>query len=216
MLSCKARFEERKCDVSESQTQASGERVRSIAEIGVMIALISVAAQVSIVVGVWKFTLQVLIVMLASLVFTPGQAAAAMAGYILLGACGLPVFSPGGSMGIARLAGPFGGFLYAYIPAAFLGSLVRRAICPPQQRAGSASRSFLADVMALVVVTLVIYGVETVHYVAIGMPGAPAEGIMGALLFTTIPYIPAEAIKGVAAFVVAQALRKALPAFAQR
>ena len=181
-----------------------------------MIALISVAAQVSVAVGVWKFTLQVLIVMLAALVFSPGQAAVAMTGYILLGAFGLPVFSPGGSMGIARLAGPFGGFLYAYIPAAFLGSLLRRAICPPQQRQTSFRRSLMADIAALVLVTLIIYGVETVHYVVIGMPGAPAEGIMGALLFTTIPYIPAEAIKGVAAFVVAQALRKALPTFAQR
>ena len=91
-----------------------------------------------------------------------------------------------------------------------------RAICRPQDRATHVRRSVVADVVALVVVALVIYAVETVHYVALGMPSAPTTGIVGALMYTTIPYIPAEAFKGVAAFFIARAVRRALPTFAER
>lgn len=195
---------------------ASAERVRTIAECAAAIALITVAAQVTVPIGIWKFTLQVLAVMLVALVFRPKAAFAAMVGYILLGAVGLPVFSWSGAPGFARLVGPFGGYLYSYVLAAPLGSLVRRALCPPGQRPSRPGRGVAADVVALVVVALTIYAVETVHFVVIGMPGAPAAGLWGALLYTTVPYIPAEAFKGVAAFVVARALRRAIPSFAER
>lgn len=201
---------------SAQELPASAERVRAIAECAAAIALITVAAQVTVPIGIWKFTLQVLVVMLVALVFRPKAALAAMAGYIVLGAAGLPVFSWSGAPGLARLVGPFGGFLYAYILAAPLGSLIRRVICPPERRAVSPTRGMLADIVALVVVALTIYAVETIHFVVIGMPGAPASGLWGALLYTTVPYIPAEAFKGVAAFAVAQALRRAIPAFADR
>ncbi len=187
-----------------------------IAECALAIALTAVAAQITVPIAIWKFTLQVLIVMVVALTFRPLPAAATYAGYILLGAVGLPVFSWAGSPGLARLMGPFGGFLYSYILAAALGSLVRRAVCPPERRLADKGRGILADVVALVVVALVIYGVETVHYIAIGMPSAPAAGIVGALMYTTIPYIPAEAFKGIAAFFIARALRRALPRFAER
>lgn len=55
------------------------------------------------------------------------RSAAALLLYLAEGAAGLPVFSPGGLPGLARLAGPTGGYLIAFPAAAFLlGWLVER------------------------------------------------------------------------------------------
>ncbi len=191
-------------------------RIRTIVECAAAIALIAIGAQVTIPLGFLKFTLQVLVVMLVALVFKPVPALVTMACYILLGAVGVPVFSWSGAPGLARLVGPFGGYLFSYVLAAPLGSLVRRAICPPARRAQARSRGVVADVAALLVVAVTIYLVETVYFVAIGAPGAPSTGIVGVLLFTTIPYIPAEALKAVAAFFIARSLRRAIPSLAER
>jgi biotin transport system substrate-specific component len=48
--------------------------------------------------------------------------------YLVVGATGLPVFAPVGAPGLARFAGPTGGYLIAYPAAAFVaGALGRRA-----------------------------------------------------------------------------------------
>jgi biotin transport system substrate-specific component len=54
----------------------------------------------------------------------PRAAFAAMALYLAEGAAGLPVWTPAGLPGIARLLGPTGGYLFAYpVAAAVAGSL---------------------------------------------------------------------------------------------
>lgn len=201
---------------SPAAQTATIDRILLVVECAVAIALITICAQLTVPLGFLKFTMQVFAVMLVALIFKPGPAFAAMACYILLGAVGVPVFSWAGEPGIGRLIGPFGGYLFSYVAAAPIGSLVRRAICPPERRAGNLKRSLLADIVAVVVVALLIYAIETVYFVAIGAPSAPSNSVMGVLMFTTIPYIPAEAVKGVLAVLVAQALRRAIPRFAQR
>jgi biotin transport system substrate-specific component len=65
------------------------------------------------------FTLQPLVVVLAGLMLGPVAGAASMLIYLAAGAIGLPVFSPVGVPGVARLFGPTGGYLIAYPLAAF-------------------------------------------------------------------------------------------------
>jgi len=56
----------------------------------------------------------------------PGLGASSLILYLALGAAGLPVFTPFGAPGVARLLGPTGGYLLAYPLAAFaVGTLVR-------------------------------------------------------------------------------------------
>src|SRR4051812_18223992 len=64
------------------------------------------------------FTLQPLVVVLAGLMLGPVAGATSMLIYLAAGAMGLPVFSPVGLPGIARLLGPTGGYLIAYPVAA--------------------------------------------------------------------------------------------------
>jgi biotin transport system substrate-specific component len=71
-------------------------------------------------------TLQPMLVILAGLWLGPVAGAASMALYLAAGASGLPVFTPIGPPGIARLFGPTGGYLIAYPLAAFVAGALGR------------------------------------------------------------------------------------------
>src|SRR6266581_3428914 len=84
-------------------------------------ALVAAAAQVAVPLPGTPvpMTLQPLAVLLVGGMLGPGLGAASLILYLVLGALGLPVFTPYGAPGIARLVGPTGGYLLAYPVAAF-------------------------------------------------------------------------------------------------
>jgi len=66
-------------------------------------------------------------VMLVAVVLGARRSALLLGLYLLEGAAGLPVFQPWGAAGLARFAGPTGGYLLAYPAAAYVtGRLVER------------------------------------------------------------------------------------------
>lgn len=69
-------------------------------------------------------TLQALAVLLVGGLLGARRGAASLVFYLLLGAAGLPVFTPYGAPGVARLFGPTGGYLLAYPFAAALAGFV--------------------------------------------------------------------------------------------
>lgn len=83
--------------------------------------LVAVAAQIAIPLPGTPvpLTLQPLAVLVVGGLLGPGLGASAMVLYLALGAAGLPVFTPFGLPGLARLFGPTGGYLLAYPVAAF-------------------------------------------------------------------------------------------------
>jgi biotin transport system substrate-specific component len=83
--------------------------------------VVAVAAQVAIPLSGTPvpLTLQPLAVLLVGGLLGPGLGASSMLLYLALGAAGLPVFTPYGLPGVARLVGPTGGYLLAYPVAAF-------------------------------------------------------------------------------------------------
>lgn len=108
---------------------------------------------------------------------------AAVLAYIAEGVAGLPVWSPGTTMGIARLAGPTGGYIVGFLFAAFVvGLLAERGW---DRRVWTAALAMLAG--------------EVVIY-AFGLPGllrfVPAERLLDAGL---IPFIAGDLYKLVAA-----------------
>lgn len=78
-----------------------------------------VLAQMAIPIGPVPFTMAIMGVFLAGGLLGHRLAVIAVVVYLLLGAFGVPVFS-GGKGGLPVLAGPTGGFLWGYIPAAYL------------------------------------------------------------------------------------------------
>lgn len=106
--------------------------------------LVTLAAQVRVPVPRTDvpMTLQLLGVLLAGLLLSPNQSAAALSTYLVLGTAGLPVFSPGST----GLWGPTGGYLVGFIPAAWLMGFLRG-------RGDSAvSRLFVAGAVGVMVV----------------------------------------------------------------
>ena len=127
---------------------AAGSRRRGLTLVGVIGFAVALAAasQVSIPLPNTPvpITLQPLVVVLAGLWLGPIAGAASMVTFLLAGAVGLPVFSPMGPPGLARLLGPTGGYLLAYPVAAFVaGSLVTRS-SGVIRRFGAATAGMLA------------------------------------------------------------------------
>lgn len=102
-------------------------RVVAIGIVGFAIAL-ALASQVAVPIPGTPvpITLQPLVVVLAGMWLGPAAGAASMVLYLVVGAAGLPVFSPYGAPGIARFVGPTGGYLFAYPVAAFVAGVVAR------------------------------------------------------------------------------------------
>ncbi|BBF43824.1 substrate-specific component BioY of biotin ECF transporter [Lachnospiraceae bacterium KM106-2] len=93
--------------------------IKSISEIAIFTAVISILSQISIQLptGV-PATLQTLAIALAGFVLGSKYAAASTALYILIGTLGVPVFA-GFSGGPSSLFGPTGGFLWGFIIMAY-------------------------------------------------------------------------------------------------
>ncbi len=113
---------------AERPVSLGARRPAAVTALGVVgfAAAIALAAQVSIPLPGTPvpITLQPMLVVLAGLALGPTAAAASMALYLLAGAAGLPVFTPGGAPGVLRFAGPTGGYLLAYPLAAWVAGRV--------------------------------------------------------------------------------------------
>ena len=177
---------------------ATESRTRSIAFVALSIAIIAVSAWVTIPIGPVPFTLQMFAVTFAIIVLTPKQALAAIAGYLALGAIGVPVFS-GMRGGIGVLLGFTGGFLWGYLvgvalAVAFLAFMRSRGI-----------DNFGTCVVAGIIFTLVAYVCGWAQYMVVANVGPLAS-----FAVTVAPFIVVDIIKIVAATAAARAVVNAL------
>lgn len=127
-------------------------------------------------------TLQTLFVLLAGAFIGRGRGAASQVLYVGAGALGLPVFV-GGAVGPAIIAGPTGGYLVGFVVAPFVvGALIRR------------THTVAGQTLAFLVGTVVIFALGVTH-LAVFHTG----GMVTALRFGFLPFIPGAIIKLVAA-----------------
>ncbi len=174
----------------------SRSRTQSMVVAALVAALITVGAFVCVPVGAVPVTLQMLAVVLAALLLSPGGAFAATAVYLLIGAVGLPVFA-GGKAGLAVLVGPTGGFLIGFVAGATIGAVMRRLLTgrvPPAFADGVAA--------AAVVATVYLFGWAQLAFVTrMGAAAALATGVA--------PFIAFDVLKAVAAIAFAGGIRRA-------
>jgi biotin transport system substrate-specific component len=110
--------------------------------------LIAISAQISISVLPVPITGQTFGVLLTGAAFGSRLGTLAVLAYMLEGFAGMPVFAPGGAVGIARLLGPSGGYLLGFLPAAYVvGWLSERGW----------DRSVTTTVLSMVIGNFVIY-----------------------------------------------------------
>lgn len=216
----------RTTNVNTKAVAAAPSRTRSIAFVGLTVAIMAVSAWITVPLGPVPFTLQMFAVTFAIVLLTPTQALAAISGYLLLGAVGLPVFS-GMRGGIGVLAGPTGGFLWGYLfgvaAAVLLLHLVRtrtswdsareeRALDPaaaaaltPAKRIGRFLRMSGVEVLAGILFTATAYACGCVQYMAVA--GVSLEA---AFAVACAPFIVVDLCKIVAAVACAQAVKAAV------
>jgi biotin transport system substrate-specific component len=132
-------------------------------------------------------TLQTFAVVLVGMALGPLAGFSALLLYLAEGAAGLPVFSPHGPIGIARLVGPTAGFLFSYpLAAAIAGWVVRTNVL--------ASSRFARGVLAGVAASVIIFAMGA------GWMAQFAHLSVAAAWYVAIaPFLPGDAIKIVAA-----------------
>jgi biotin transport system substrate-specific component len=118
--------------------------------------LTAISAQISIPIRPVPFTLQTFIVLLAGAFLGAKNGTYSQIIYILMGIVGLPVFAQtaDGTIGIARLFGPTGGYLIAFPIAAFIvGYLTEKS----QKYLSIVLSMFAAEMLILYIGTLYLY-----------------------------------------------------------
>jgi len=155
---------------------------RDVALVGAGAVVTALAAQVSVPWEPVPFTLQTLAVTLCGLSLGARRGAASQVAYLLAGACGAPVFA-NGTFGAQRLFGPTGGYLLAFVLAAWiLGWAAERGW----------SRSVLRCAVALTVANAVILAMGAGWLsLFVGGAAAVATGV--------VPFISGAVVKSVAA-----------------
>ena len=166
-------------------------------------ALTAAGAFIAVPIGPVPIVLQNLLALLAGLILGPFMGSAAVGLYLLAGILGLPVFS-GGSGGIARFAGPTGGYLIGYLLAAFTAGLIagrpymKTKTIPPWLNF-SAIRLIIAVTAGL----LIVY-IPGLLWLKISRN----LGWTKALLAGFVPFAAGDIFKGVAAVLIAPRLRR--------
>ena len=179
---------------------ATESRSRSVAFTALSIAIIAVSAWITVPIGPVPFTLQMFAVSFAILVLTPKQAVGAIAGYLALGAIGVPVFS-GMRGGIGVLLGPTGGFLWGYL----IGVSLAVALLALFRSRGI--DSFAVGMACGLVFTAVAYACGWFQYMLVAGVGA-----LESFLVCVAPFIIVDIVKVAAATAVARAVIRVLPA----
>jgi biotin transport system substrate-specific component len=167
-------------------TFALSQRAPRSRAIGILaaVAAVSVAAQLAIPLPGTPvpLTLQPMLVVLAGLVLGPVDAAMAMIVYLLAGAMGLPVFTPIGAPGIARLLGPTGGYLLAYPVAAAVAG-----------RLGALRETYGPRALAALAGMLTLYAGGLAQLTVL------TGSVSSAVLLGVLPFAAADVVKALAA-----------------
>jgi biotin transport system substrate-specific component len=166
--------------------------LRSMVLASLFAALTAVGALIALPIGPVPIVLQNFFAMLMALLLGPRWALAGIGVYLLAGALGLPVFA-GGTSGLARFAGPTGGYLVGYLPCvALIGWISAR---------GRGHR--MIDALAMVCGTAALYACGAAWLKLItGLTWGKALGV------GVIPFLPGDIAKIIAAVLVIKTLRQ--------
>ena len=165
-----------------------------LTEIALLTALLCLCAPYSFPVGPIPVTLATFAVYLIGTLLPPVFAVQSVGVYLLLGLCGVPVFS-GFRSGAGVLLGATGGYLIAYLPAAFLTAFLLRR---PHPKLWQYPAAMLAS-------TAVIYAIGTAWYIL-----ATGTAFLPACLACVVPFLPGDVLKIAAVTAIAPTLRRYL------
>ncbi|MDD7326668.1 MAG: biotin transporter BioY [Lachnospiraceae bacterium] len=174
-------------------------KIKEITFTALMAAVCCILAPISVPIGPVPVSLVVLAALFC--VFAVGTKLGTLAFtiFLLLGAAGLPVFS-GWQGGIAKLAGPTGGYLIGCIPMILIAGAF---ITISEKRKGALK--YVIQAVGLAIGVLVCYALGTAWFMI-----ESGSDLMTSLTLCVLPFLPFDAIKIAIAMIVGNPLRVAL------
>lgn len=168
-------------------------KIRLLMQTALFAALLCILCPLAIPAGPIPVTLANFTVLLAAHILEKRCAAAAALLYIVMGAIGLPVFS-GGQAGFGVLLGPTGGYLWSYIPVAWIAGMGRGRALPAELLWGAGA-------------FVLCYACGTTQY-------ALTTGVDFRTAFTAcvLPFLAFDAVKLAAACLLGRKIRSRLQA----
>ena len=168
-------------------------RIRSMAVISMCVAIIDVSSWIIVTFTV-NFTLQTLAIFLISAVFGLKKSILAVLVYILIGICGVPIFSGFGA-GIAAIVGPTGGYIIGFIFIPFIMNVfIRRKF----------NKLILA--VSMLIALLVCYLFGTTWYCLVYDSVSPV-GFLSAISICVIPFVIPDLLKILIATLISARLK---------
>ncbi len=176
-------------------------RTRSIAYVGLSVAIIAVCSWISIPIGPIPLTLQMFGIPLLIALLPPLQAIAAVFLFILIGALGVPVFA-GFKGGLGALMGPTGGFLVGYLIGVVLAALFLHLV---RRKQANIALSIVFAAIAGVIFTVCSYVGGCIQYSIVA--GITMEQ---SFLVSCAPFIIPDLAKIIIAAICAHPIKSAI------
>ena len=165
-------------------------------ECAVFAAVICIFSPLTVPLGVVPVTMGLFAVMLAGVVLDAKQSMISVLVFVLIGLCGIPVFS-GARAGVGVFFGPTGGYIWSYFICAPVISLICR-----MKTKNKVFRSFAACTLGMVF----CYVLGTVQYVVFSQNIAFSD----ALKVCVYPFVPFDMLKGACAAFLGETIKKRL------
>jgi len=187
---------------NENLKPALSKWLTKIALIIFFAALTTTGAYIAYPIGPIPISMQNFFILLSGLVLGPLMGSAAVGLYLLAAILNFPVLALGGG-GIARFAGPAGGYFVGYLFAAFTAGLIVGAPISGPKADANADTSIKRIIIAEIAGLIVSY-VPGLIWLKIRMNIDWAETFLTGL----VPFVIVDTIKGIAAILIASRIRR--------
>ena len=167
-------------------------KVYSMALIALFAAVTAVFSQIIIPIGPVPINLALLSVFICGCALGWKKGTISIAIYILLGVVGIPVFT-GFQGGLAKIAGPTGGYIIGYLFTVFIIGLMCDKL----------GRKVWVMAVSIIIGIILCYAFGTAWFVF-----SMGEGIWESFLLCVFPFLPGDTAKAVAAILIIKALEK--------
>lgn len=174
-------------------------KVKEITFTALMAAVCCILGPLSIPIGAIPISLSVLSVYLCVFALGTKFGTVSVLIYLLLGAVGLPVFS-GFQGGIAKLAGPTGGYIIGFVFQAFVTGIFLDIASRSE-----GIRKYVIQIIGMVIGLAVCYTFGTIWFMV-----STSTPLAASLSTCVIPFLPFDALKIAIGAIVGNALRIAL------
>lgn len=169
--------------------------------ISVSAALITVCSWISIPLGAIPFTLQTMAILAVMLTAGGRRGTIAIAVYLAMGACGLPVFA-GFKGGLSSFAGPTGGFLIGFVLAGLVYWLLEKVLF--KRLMTTTSKTWIFGAVNSVIFEAVMYTVGVVWFMTVYAAQTGPVGLATVMSWCVLPFVIPDIVKLVAAVIIGE------------